>query len=192
VGYFPSTIATALKKNVVRCDLLVFFDFATTPMYLWQGFGTLHTTDGNAWQGIGQLGQISDLESTIAGTSPTASFRLSGVDPAILAEALNTSEEVYGRDVNVYMQFFDESFNCLDDPYVVWAGTMDVMHVKQTADTCVVELTAESIFFRRSLPPLGNLSDRDQRRFYPGDASLAIMPGMVARSVLWPIIFPPP
>lgn len=192
MGYFPSARATDLKKNLVRADLLVMFDFASGAMRLWQGFGTLHTLDGNDWAGIGELGQIGDLESTIAGNAPQATFTLSGVNPSILAEAMNTSDEVYGRDVNVYLQFFDEGFAPLDNPYVAWAGTMDVMHVKQTVETCTIELTAESIFFRRSLPPLGYLSDRDQRRFYPDDHGLAIMPGMVARTVLWPVINPQP
>lgn len=192
MGYFPGARAADLASRIVRCDLLVKFDFASGAMRLWQGWGTLSTLDGHDWQGIGQLGQIGDLESTIAGNAPQATFNLSGVDPAIMAHAMNTSDEVYGRDVNVYIQFFDFQFKPLDEPYVAWAGTMDVMHVKQTVDTCVIELTAESIFFRRSSPPLGTLSDRDQRRFYPDDHGLVIMPGMVARTVLWPVIFPQP
>jgi hypothetical protein len=192
MGYFPSARAADLQGNTVRADLLVMFDFVSGAMRLWQGFGTLRTNDDNEWQGIGQLGRIGDLESTIAGDAPQATFTLSGVDTAILSEAMNTSDEVYGRDVNVYIQFFDENFAPLDDPYVCWAGTMDVMHVKQNADTCTIELTAESIFFRRASPPLGTLSDRDQQRFYPGDRGLAIMPGMVAKAVLWPVIPPQP
>jgi hypothetical protein len=86
---------------------------------------------------------------------------------------MNTSAEVYGRDVNVYIQFFDANFRPLDNPYVCWAGMMDVMHVKHNVDTCTIELTAESLFFRRSLAPLGILSDRDQNRFYPGDTGLS-------------------
>lgn len=190
MGYFPDAVATALKQAVVRCDLLVYFDFATTPMWLWQGFGTLHTLDDQDWQGIGQLGHIGDLESSIGGTAPQATFTLSGVDPSLLNDALNASDEVFGRDVNVYMQFFDENFACLDNPYVVWAGTMNTLHVKHSVSQCSVELTAETIFARRSLPPLGNLSDRDQRRLYPDDSGCGIIPAMVSRVAIWPVIFP--
>lgn len=192
MGFFPSARALDLKGNLVRCDLLVMFDFASGAMRLWQGHGTLHTLDGFDWRGIGELGQIGDLESTLAGDAPQATFTLSGVNPAILAEAMNTSDEVYGRDVNVYIQFFDETFQPLDNPYVCWAGMMDVMHVKHNVDTCTIELTAESLFFRRALAPLGTLSDRDQQRFFPGDTGLQVMPTMVAKSVLWPVILPQP
>jgi hypothetical protein len=192
MGYFPTARALDLAGNTVRCDLLVMFDFASGAMRLWQGFGTLDTLDGHSWDGIGELGQIGDLESTLAGDAPQATFTLSGVNPAILHEAMNTSAEVYGRDVNVYIQFFDENFRPLDNPYVCWAGMMDVMHVKHNVSRCTIELTAESLFFRRSLAPLGTLSDRDQNRFYPGDTGLSVMPTMVAKSVLWPVIAPQP
>jgi hypothetical protein len=188
-GYFPDTIGAVLAGKVVRLDLLVRFDFASGPMRLWQGFGTLRTNDSNTWQGIGQLGQISDLESAIGGTAPQARFTLSGVDPTILANALD-AQEIYGRDCDVYMQFFDDSFNCLDNPYVVWAGLMDTVRITQSVDTCQVELSAETIFARRAKPPLGMLSDREQQSFFPGDNSLAGIPALMSKTSIWPVILP--
>lgn len=188
-GYFPDTIAAVLAGRVVRLDFLAMFDFKSGPMYLWQGFGTLQTNDSHNWQGIGQLGQISDLESSIGGNAPQARFTLSGVDPTILAEGLD-AQEIYGRNCNVYMQFFDANFNCLDNPYVVWAGLMDMVKITQNVDTCQVELTAETIFARRSKPPLGMLSDREQQKFFPGDNSLAGIPSLMNKTAIWPVILP--
>ena len=189
MGFFNDTIAAALAGTVVRCDLLVFFDFRTTPMRLWPGFGVLHTNDGHDWSGLGELGQIGDLESAIAGGAPQTTFTLSGVDTNLIADAMNQSSEVKGRDVTVYMQFFDADFQCLDNPYAIWTGLMDVMSVKQTGPaTCSVELTAESLFARRALPPLGMLTDRDQRRFYPDDSGLSQIALMPHKTVTWPII----
>jgi hypothetical protein len=188
-GYFPDTISAVLAGKTVRLDLLVMFDFASGPMRLWQGFGTLQTNDSNTWQGIGQLGQVSDLESSIGGNAPQARFTLSGVDPTILAEALDP-QEIYGRDCNVYMQFFDDSFNCLDNPYVIWAGLMDTVKITQNVDTCQVEMTAETIFARRAKPPFGTLSDREQQKFFPGDGSLAGIPALMNKTAIWPVILP--
>jgi hypothetical protein len=165
------------------------FDFQSGPMRLWQGFGTLQTNDSNTWQGIGRLGQISDLESSIGGNAPQARFTLSGVDPNILANALD-AQEIYGRDCNVYMQFFDDSFNCLDNPYVIWAGLMDTVKITQNVDMCQVEMTAETIFARRAKPPLGMLSDREQQKFFPGDNSLAGIPALMNKTAIWPVILP--
>lgn len=158
-------------------------------MRLWQGFGALRTNDGRQWAGIGQLGQIGELESAIGGSAPQASFTLSGVDPSLIADALNVDNEVFNRDCNVYIQFFDVDFKPLDNPYVLWAGLMDTMRVRQNGpDECSVELTAETIFARRSLPPLGNLSSREQRRFYPGDTGLDLIPSLMSTVAIWPVI----
>jgi hypothetical protein len=190
-GYFPDTIATVLAGYRVHCDLLVMFDFLSVPMRLWQGFGTLQTLDGNAWNGIGQLGQISDLESAIGGTAPMARFVLSGVDTTLISEALNQAEEIHNRDCNVYMQFFNDDLSPLDNPYVVWAGLMDVVRIIQTGSSeCRVEMSAETIFARRALPPLGNLTDREQQRFFPGDDGLKFIPSLMSKTAIWPVILP--
>jgi hypothetical protein len=189
-GYFPDAISNVLAGREVRLDLLVMFDFTSGAMRLWQGFGTLHTNDGNDWEGIGRLGQISDLESAIGGTAPQARFVLSGVDPTILANALDQQAEIYGRDCNVYMQFFDENFNCLDNPYVIWAGLMDTIRITESVGECQVEMTAETIFARRNKPPLGGLSDREQQRFFPGDNALAGIPALMSKTSIWPSILP--
>jgi hypothetical protein len=190
-GFFPDTIASVLAGRTVRCDFLVLFDFAITPMRVWQGFGTLVTLDTNEWQGIGQLGQISDLESSIGGNSPQVTFTLSGVDTGIIADFLNGEDEVSNREVNVYMQFFDENFACLDNPYVVWTGIMDVISLKQTGpETCTVSLSAETIFARRALAPLGNLTDREQQQFFPGDTGLSLIPSLMSKTAIWPVILP--
>lgn len=190
-GFFPNTIAAMLQGRRVHCDFLVKFDFLSGPMYLWQGFGTLRTNNGTNWQGIGQLGQISDLESAIGGNAPQAKFTLSGVDQKLIASALDQQDEIYGRDCNVYIQFFDSEFNCLDNPYVTWAGTMDQMRVRQSGPSeCQVDLTAETLFARRSLPPLGNLTDREQQRFFPGDNGLTFIPSLMSKTAIWPVIVP--
>lgn len=189
MGFFPDTVAAQLAGQIVRCDLLVHFQFKTTPMRLWQGFGTLHTNDGNDWQGIGHLGQIGELESAIGGTSPQTTFTLSGVDPGLIADALNSSDEVSNQPVDVLFQYFDENFACLDNPYVLWSGLMDVMRVRQRGpDECVVEVSAEPPFARRTLPPLGNLSDREQQRFFPGDTGCSFIPSLISTAAIWPVI----
>lgn len=189
---FSSTAAAALSGAVVRRDVLVFFNFLTTPYRLRQGFGNLRTNDGHDWSGLGEFGQISDIESSIAGSAPQVTFALSGVDAGLISKSLDSSNEVKGRSVTVYFQFFDENFQLLDNPYAVWVGIMDVMRVKQNASTCSIELTAETIFTNRSHPPLGTLSDRDQQRLRPGDTGLSLMPEMVSKSVTWPYIAPQP
>jgi hypothetical protein len=189
-GFFPDTIAEILAGREVRCDFLVFFDFATTPMRLWQGFGTLLTLDANEWQGIGQLGRISDLESSIGGTSPSASFTLSGVDSGLVADSLSAENEIFGQNVDVFIQYFNSSWACLDEPYAVWSGIMDKVRIKQGPDSCEIEVSAETIFARRALPPLGNLTHLEQQMFFPGDRGLSYIPQLLSKVAIFPVIQP--
>lgn len=186
MGYFPATIAAALAGSTVRHGVLVHFDFLTEPARLWLGHGLL-SAGGNEWRGLGELGSISGIESAIGGTAPVVTFGLSGVAPSIVSAALNSSDEVKGRDVTIFMQFFDEHMQTLDAPYSIWAGTMDLMRVKAEGPTSrVIELTAETLFTRRSVPPWGYLSDRDQQRLYPGDRGLEEVAAMASKTVTWP------
>lgn len=190
-GFFPDSVALYLAGRNVRADFLVFFDFATTPKWLWQGFGTLKTLDDNEWEGIGALGRVGDIESAIGGTAPSVTFTLSGVDPDLIADALASGDEVFGRPVKVYIQLFDDDWACTDNPYCVWSGIMDTMKVMQSGtDTCTVELNAESPFARRALAPLGNMTDREQQILFPGDKGLSLTPTLMSKQVAWPVIQP--
>lgn len=187
MAFFPETAAEALAGQTVRAAMLVHFDFLDDPMRVWQGFGALHTQDDEDWQGLGELGTIGGIESAIAGTSPQVTFSLSGVDPAIVAKTLASSDQVRGRDVTIYLQFFDDGWQTLDAPYALWCGVMDVMQIKAAGPTeRTVSLTAETLFTRRGLSPFGYLSDADQNALHPDDRGLEHVASMATKHVIWP------
>lgn len=187
MGYFSETIAAALAGETVRASFLVHFDFATTPMRLWLGDGTL-SAGGETWQGLGRLGSISGLQGPRNGSAPMTTFALSGVEPSHVALALGSSGEVKGRPVIVFLQVFDAAWQTLDQPYAVYSGVLDQIRVKAQGPTSrVIEVTAEGLFARRSLPPFGYLTDRDQQRLYPGDRGLELVPTMANKSIAWPM-----
>jgi hypothetical protein len=187
MGYFDETKAAALAGSVVRASYLVYLDFATNARRLWLGHGLL-SAGGYEWSGIGELASISGIESAIGGSAPQVTFGLSGVDPNLIGAALATSDEVKGRDAAIYLQFFDEAAQTLDNPYAVWLGVMDVMRVQADGPTTRrIELTAETLFTRRASPPWGYLSDRDQNRLFPGDRGLEEMAAMANKTVEWPV-----
>lgn len=186
MGFLSGTAAAAVAGRTVRAGILVAFDFLTIPRNLWLGHGQLWA-GGEFWDGTGELGSISGLESAIGGSAPETSFSLSGVDPGLLAEALSSSDEVKGRDVTVYLQFFDEDMQTLDAPVSIYAGTMDVMRVRvQGPTSATISVTAETLFARRAMPIYAYLSDRDQQAIYPGDLGLSLIAQMTSRSVEWP------
>lgn len=183
---FTNAVAAALAGSSLTAALLVHFDFATAPIRVWTGIGTLNAA-GFDWLGMGQLGAISDLQSAFGGTAPTVTFTLSGVDPTILAAALAAETEVKGRPVTVFLQVFDDAMRPLDQPHAVYAGILDVMRGSLSPTLCTVEVTAETPFARRHVPPFGYLSDRDQQALFPGDDGLDQVTAMASRDTQWPI-----
>lgn len=186
MSYFPATVAAVLRGETIRVGTLVHFDFRTQPMRLWIGHGLLET-GGQTWSGLGEFGSISGIESALGGSAPVVTFGLSGVDPALVSKALGASDEVKGRDATIFLQFFTDDLRTLDNPYAIWAGTMDVMKAKANGPGVrTVEMTAETLFTRRSIPPFGYLADRDQQRLFPGDRGLEQVPAMASKTVTWP------
>jgi hypothetical protein len=200
MSLFPETIARALAGGKVQAATLVLFDFATQPMRLWLGGGTLDANDGTQWQGTGTLGNMTGIEQAVNGTAPQATFTLSGIDATVLRLARDEfADEARGRLVRVYIQFFGvedagdpDNQRCLDNPYPVWAGRMltpsfsfDGGDDKKPAARTVT-VSAESIFSLRSRPRWSMYTDSDQQQRYPGDKGFQFVGSLVDKVVTWP------
>ncbi|PNG27000.1 hypothetical protein [Methylocella silvestris] len=186
MAFFVNTVAAYVSGQIVQAALLVAFEFADQTVRVWSGLGDL-AAGGETWSGIGELGSISNIESAIGDVAPQVTFSLSGVDPSLIAEALANSGNVKGRNVTVYLQFFDSAMQPLDCPYAIYLGLMDVMKVKADSPTQrIVELTSETLFTRRGVAPWGYLSSSSQRGLYPSDAGLDYMSAMQNVTTGWP------
>ncbi len=186
MAIFDEAAAAILSGSTVVGTLLVFFDFASAPKRLHGGFGDL-LADGQVWQGLGGLGSVSAIESSISGTAPTVTFTLSGVGDDIARDVVTAPTEIKGRTCFVKLQFFDvDSLATIGRPYTLFRGRMDrLIHQAPSATSWTAQLTAETRFVRRGLPPFGQLTDRDQQRRYPGDIGLKDVPLMQNISRPW-------
>ncbi|MGU3661116.1 hypothetical protein [Methylobacterium fujisawaense] len=182
---FDAAGAAALRGDPITREILAFFDFASAPQRVHSGFGPL-SAGGFVWQGMGGLGTVSDLESAVGGVAPLATFTLSGVGPEIANDVVNARTEVKGRDCFVYLQLYGPDLTPLGGLYTLYRGIMDrLIHTAADANTWTAQLTAETKFSRRGLPPFGNLTDRDQQTRYPGDNGLFDMAAMINRRRPW-------
>jgi len=185
-SYFSETVDAELRGVTVRMASLVFFDFLDHPIRVWPGFGILHA-GGHDWVGIGELGSISEIATTSGTDAETVTFTLSGIDEDRIAEALAASEQVKGRAVTIFLQFFDEHWQTLDSPYALYTGDMDQMKIQRSEATRTCQVTAEGPFARRAMPPWGYLSHQAQQRISPGDLGLKDMTAMQNKTTQWPI-----
>lgn len=200
MGYFPETIARSLAGGKVECSTLVLFDFTSQPMRLWTGGYTLRTNDGETWQNIGSLGDVTGLEQAINGEAPEATFVLSGIDAQVMRLARDEfAAEVRGRSARAFIQFFGvadvgdpDNQRPLDRPYPVWWGkllvpTFDFPPI--AADGSAersISITAESLFSLRSRPKYSMNTDRDQQARFSGDKGFEFAPALVHMVLTWP------
>lgn len=186
MAFFNETVAAVAAGRTVRSSLLVFFDFEDEPKRLWPGNGPI-MHGGYQWQGIGQLGSIDGLDQAYGSSAPQMTFTLSGVDAGIVTLAREASDRVFGRDVVVYIGFFDEAWQALDAPYAVNVGIMDQMRYgARGATDRSVTVTAEGLWTNRRRPAFSLYTDRDQNARFPGDRGLEQIPSLINKTARWP------
>lgn len=170
---FNQTIEAQLSGRVVRKSRLVELMFASGPMGLWNGFGTLKTKDGKIWLGFGGAGRISGVAQSIKGSAPELKLTLSGVDKTFAAKAKGEAAEYYDRAAIVYDQFFDEEWQCLDLPYATYFGLMRKLTSSRTAEeggfVRTVSISSETPFAGKKRARFSYMTDRDQQLRHPGD-----------------------
>lgn len=179
-----------MEGHIVRCDVLAEFMFASETIRLWNGFGNLPTLDGKVWQGIAGLGDISGLSQSFNGSAPPLSLSVSGVDSRFAAKAKAEATEYFNRPIVVYLQFFDENWRPLDNPYGLTMARMtnltSQMKNGENGKVYTVAITAETPFAVRRRPPFGYYTDRDQQIRYPGDLGLSRVAGIDNRVIRFP------
>lgn len=187
MAIFGPAVLAALAGRSIAAVPLVFFDFLSQPMYLWQGHGQL-VAGGQTWAGTGDLGTLDGVNSAISDAAQAVTFTLSGVTPAIQGLALSAQSRVRGRTIIVYVQFFDATqMTALGDLLSVWSGVMDVMtFAAQGPASRSITLTAEGDNADRRRPRFGLLTDADQQARYPGDTALRFRPAMRFKTLRQP------
>jgi len=191
---FNPTELAALSASTVRLATLVDFDFAGSPTYVWNGFGT-RVFAGKTYIGAGDLGNVEGLEEARGTQANQVTFTLSGVpdSPAdLLAKALDDTDIVQGRIVSVSLQLFDADWETLSDPILIYFGVMQQPRVTREAASTevgarrILTLPAENLFVGRARPAAGRYTDREQQQRFPGDLFCEYTPQLVNMSIAWP------
>ena len=182
----PETVAALQRGAVVRAARLVRLDFTSGTRFLHQGVGPLRTADGTVWSGIGELGQISDIEQAVVPTDGAPSLTLSGVDLGLIAATLAASSEVKGRPARIFDQNYDEDWNLLDTPDVRSAGLMDRMTITDNGPTANITVSMLTLLYRRRRSAFAYLNHASQTKLYPGDQGLRELAALVQRARPWP------
>lgn len=178
--------ATNLAASLEREAKVAFFaelDFSGGFVRAWTGTFTLATL-GRSFQGAGSLGSVSPIKES-GGTSPQKlAFELSGIPSALVNSVFN--ENYRNRAARLWMGFMNAgSTALLDDPFLFWAGRMDVCSIEDTGDTAKITVKCESILKRVDIANSARFSDQDQKQRFPGDRFFEYMAGAAERPIYW-------
>lgn len=186
-----------LRQGNISADYLVYMDFEGTPKNWWTGWGDLRAM-GGTWQGIGDLISVSGLPMSYKPSADTVNFKISSASKEMQLLAKQSASKVYGREVAVYMQFFEvfpdagQPWQPLGPAFSVYAGWMDQLSYKASRDdkgilTRRLELSAEGVFVRRNAPANGRWTDADQKRRHPGDRGCERMAAYLNYAPTWTV-----
>jgi hypothetical protein len=194
MGVFEQAILDQIAARQVRRAALVKMEFESETIRAWAGVGPLVTTDGATWSGVGTLISISAISSGPGGAAGQLTIGLDGVDPKIVALARAERDELAGRFITLYLQYFDSAWQPVGAPKARWLGRMDTLRIVSTrpesndgARVRGITLTAESWAGDRSRPSYGFYSDRDQQKRFPGDRGLERITILQDKVLTWPI-----
>lgn len=182
----PATVAAIQRRVEVRKVRLVRIDFASGPMFLHQGLGPLKTADGQVWQGVGNLGGISQIDRSVVASDGGPTLTLSGVDDALVGKTLAASSEAKGRPARIFEQHFDADWGLLDAPQAIYLGLIDRMYVRDDGPTASIVVSLVTVLYMRRRALYQYLSHTSQQQRYPGDLGAREIPSLVQSRESWP------
>jgi hypothetical protein len=137
-----ASLETATLAATVAPIMLIEALFDSGATRLWTGLGDL-AWNSQTWTGAGSLLGIADVQETAEIRATGVDVTLTGVPSTLVSLAL--SEPYQGRVCNIWLGALDTATLALiADPYLLFAGRMDVMTLEEGAETATITLSVES------------------------------------------------
>jgi len=152
-----------------------------TPVYAHSGIGTI-TYDSNDYTGVGHFGAISAPTESEHLRPTSLTLSLSGVDSGLITNALNSG--TYGDVVTIYLGYRTDDGTLVDDPFVMWKGTLDYSSIKHGAEN-VVSLTLQHDLAILNEADGSRFTDEDQQVRYSGDVGFQYVTDVAGVKLLW-------
>lgn len=178
----PSAMITALTANSVYAAYLLDITFKSGPAYVWSGLGTLNL-NGNAYTGVGSLGQIGVIEETSEVRACGTSVTLSGIDPTLRQDCLTDIQ--IGAPVTLYMATLDPVSKSITASYPIFAGTVDKPAHRTTPDSLTIALALESKLYNLQRPTCRRYTAADQRLYYADDIAFNWVEQLNDAAFIW-------
>lgn len=185
--------ASAIAAQVVRPIALVelHFDAPVGTTRLHNALGDIVAKDwagvSQTFSGVGDLGQIDEVEEDRKISPHKLAFTLTGVDTTI-AQQILTGDNVL-REVYFQVGYLDDDHQTLlADPHKLWRGQINEVEFnlpQSPEEFSAIRIVAESflIAFKRNNGRLFN--DADQQSVFAGDLGFEYLPQIEDIKLIW-------
>ena len=172
MGFFDTTQQALAEGKSVFYGELYEIGFTSGTVGYWDGFGDI-LAYGRTWMGRGQFVERSEIPFGVDDEAGAISLTLSGVDAAIVAAVHAATAEFYGRPLQIWGQFFNESLQISGARFHLFGGTMDVPTYGGTGPgSRVVMIPVEGEWSDRNGAAFQYFTNASQQKRYPGDKGL--------------------
>lgn len=135
---------------------------------------------GIVWEPAHDWITASPLESAKPLEAVPATYNVGRLTPGLVMAALHDKAEWYRAPIQQMLQVLSDVVP-VGPAISLHSGFIE--HVERVEDHAelYLEIRAESLFARRNFTPLGEYTDRDQQRRYPGDLGAAFAASLVGK-----------
>ena len=170
------------NAELIEVRRLFLAEFATATYRLCEGNVPLTTLDGQVWQPARDWISASPIEPGGPLEAVPATYRVSTLIPALVWAALHDKGEWDGAPIQQLMQLLVDGA-VVGPPVTLHRGWLADVERDEDHATEYLTLRAESVLAKRNYTPLGEYTDRDQKRRVPGDRGCEIAPSLVGKRI---------
>ena len=161
--------------------LLFLAEFQSGTIYIWNGIGDL-SWNSQTWTGVGTFMSFSDIEESTEVKAVGATITLNGIPSDLVSTALSDVRQ--NKPGKLYLGFLS-SGSIVSDPYLIFAGRLDVVHLDESSEGSTISLQYESRLIDLSRPRVFRYTPEDQEREFAGDLGMEFVPALQDKKVTW-------
>lgn len=151
---------SALTAPVVHLAIFVQLTFGDNIVYIWNGLGPL-TWSGNTFQGVGSLGQISEISEDSNVEAKNVTISLSGI-PSTLVMEVAYEVRVLGT-CNIWLACFNPDGSLISSPVLSYQGKMDAPEMMDDGQHCTCSISLENVLVDLNRPVYRRYTADDQQ-----------------------------
>lgn len=174
---------TEINAESLRPAIFGKFFYDSGTLFLWTGVGS-KVWNGDTYTGLGNLVSVGRIEESQNLKANGIQLGLSGLDTGNISLALN--EDYSGRRVELYYAVLDSAWAVIADPYMFFAGNMDVMEIQDDPNgEARILMTVENEMVALFKTNGRMFTAEDQKAYYPTDTGLDYIISLQDAEIIW-------